>query len=109
MTINLVLPFLLLLLQDLGCPSNQILLRYSIAYSYKDMYDQIFKKPVRPTKDDCQAHKSPGIESLSIWFFKKMIRKNDSGKNHNQRIALLWKLVLLWFFGISEVFQPSTH
>ena len=109
MTINLVLPFLLLLLQDLGCPSNQILLRYSIAYSYKDMYDQIFKKPVRPAKDDCQAHKSPGIESLSIWFFKKMIRKNDSGKNHNQRIALLWKLVLLWFFGISEVSQPSTH
>ena len=110
-----------------------MLLGYSIFYPYKGMDDQIFKKPIRPGKDDCLTHKSPGIESLSIWFFKKYVSEKNlvsnpkkgnctnlspgkmylqiqtPGKKHNQRIPFLWKLVSFWFFSIGRVSQPSTR
>ena len=70
-----------------------MLLGSSIFYPCKGMHDQIFKKPIRPGKDDCLTHKSPGIESLSIWFFKKNdIWKKNLSPTPKKVIAQIYPL-----------------
>ena len=60
-----------------------------------------FEKPICPGKNDCLTHKSPGIESLSIWFLRKRwyLKKNYHSPTLTKvtvQIYPLEKYILKW-------------